>query len=199
MSDSHASEIGFAKSIIDREAAALRDCAASLSDSFLSLVELAFSCGGRICLAGVGKSAAVANKICGTMNSVGNSTFVLDVLNAAHGDLGMLSPNDLVILFSWSGATAELKSIVKHVKNLSCHTVLITRDENADLARDVDLTVTLGFDYEADSALKIPTCSAVAMMAVGDALALCLARRRGFTTHDFRRFHPGGALGREIT
>jgi len=154
--------------------------------------------GHRIAITGIGKSGLIARKIAATMNSTGTSACFLHPVEALHGDLGMLAAGDAVLALSNSGETNELADILAHARRFSLPLIAITARENSALAEAADVTLRLPAAAEACSMGLAPTTSTTMMMALGDALAVALLERKGFSVDDFQQLHPGGRLGRRL-
>ncbi len=189
-----------AQQTIRLEAQALLALADSLDQSldFQACVEAIFQSRGRVVLTGVGKSAIVAQKIAATLNSTGQPALFLHAADAIHGDLGMVQPGDLVVCLSKSGETPEVKVLASLVKGLGNRLIAITANRQSTLARQADYTLWTPVEQEADPNNLAPTVSTTSQMALGDALATALISLRGFSPEDFARFHPGGALGKQL-
>jgi arabinose-5-phosphate isomerase len=193
-----ADRLSYARQIIRAEAAALEQVAARLNDSFLQAIDLLYGCPGRIAITGTGKSADVGQKIAGTLNSTGTRAYVLDANRAVHGDLGMVHPNDVVVMLSHSGESEEMVRLVAPVRQLAMALVVVTSNADSNLARYADVAVVLGPLDEVCPLGLAPSTSTTAMIALGDALAFVLMGMRQFTREDFARFHPAGSLGRKL-
>lgn len=182
------------------EAEALHALADSLDDTtdFRSCVETIHRCAGRVVITGIGKSAIVAQKIVATLNSTGQPALFLHAADAIHGDLGMIQPGDVVLCLSKSGESAEIKVLVPLVKNFGNCLIAMTANRNSTLARQADYMLWTPVDHEADPNNLAPTVSTTAQMALGDAIAVALLALRGFSPDDFAKFHPGGALGKQL-
>jgi arabinose-5-phosphate isomerase len=189
----------YARSIIRGEAAALEQIAQRLDEAFLQAVELLYRCRGRVAITGTGKSADVGQKIAGTLNSTGTRAYVLDSTRAVHGDLGMIHPDDVVLMLSYSGESEEIVRLVQPMKQMAQAIVALTGNSNSTLARQADITLYLGPLEEVCPLGLAPSTSTTAMIAVGDALAFVLSRLRNFSHEDFARFHPAGSLGKKLT
>lgn len=189
-----------AQQTIRLEAQALLALADSLDQSldFQACVEAIFHSRGRVVLTGVGKSAIVAQKIAATLNSTGQPALFLHAADAIHGDLGMVQPGDLVVCLSKSGETPEVKVLASLVKGLGNRLIAITANRHSTLARQADYVLWTPVEQEADPNNLAPTVSTTSQMALGDALATALITLRGFSPEDFARFHPGGALGKQL-
>ena len=153
---------------------------------------------GKIIVCGVGKSGNIGQKLAATLNSTGATTVCLNVGDALHGDLGVISPGDAAILLSYSGETAELLSLLPHLKRLDLSIIAITGGTGSTLARHADCVLDVQVSQEACPLNLAPTSSTTAMLVLGDALAMVLLEARGFKTEDFAKLHPGGALGRAL-
>ncbi len=187
-----------ARQVLRTEAAALYAVADRLGPSFLAAVDAIFRCTGRVCLTGTGKSADVAQKIAGTFNSTGTRAYLLDPTRAVHGDLGMVGPDDVVLVLSHSGESEEVVRILRPLRQLASGLIALTSNPSGTLAREADIAIVLGPLIEADPLGLAPSTSTTAMIAVGDALAFVLSRQRAFNHDDFARFHPAGSLGRKL-
>ncbi len=193
-----ADRLAYAREIILGEAAALERVAGRLDDSFLQAVDLFYNCAGRVAITGTGKSADVGQKLAGTLNSTGTRAYVLDATRAVHGDLGMVHPNDVVLLLSHSGESEEIVRLLDPIRQLAGALVAMTSNGQSTLARRADVALVLGPLEEVCPLGLAPSTSTTAMIAVGDALAFVLSRMRQFTHEDFARFHPAGSLGRKL-
>jgi arabinose-5-phosphate isomerase len=190
---SNAVETG--RRVITAEAAALTDLASSLGDAFAQAVETLFHAKGRIILTGVGKSGHVARKIAATMASTGTPAFFVHAGEASHGDLGMVGPGDVVVALSKSGEARELADMLTYAKREGIPVVGMTAVAASALGRAADIPLILPDAPEATPHVDAPTTSTTLQIALGDALAVALLERRGFTASDFRLYHPGGKLG----
>jgi arabinose-5-phosphate isomerase len=188
----------YARQIIRGEAAALEQVAERLDDAFLQAVDLVYNCPGRVGITGTGKSADVGQKVAGTLNSTGTRAYVLDATRAVHGDLGMVHPNDVVLVLSYSGESEEIVRLLGPLRQLAMAVVALTGNAHSTLARQADVALLLGPLEEVCPLGLAPSTSTTAMIAVGDALAFVLTRMRQFTPEDFARYHPAGSLGRKL-
>ena len=189
-----------AQRTIRLEAEALHALADSLDDTtdFQTCVETIHQSKGRLVITGIGKSAIVAQKIVATLNSTGQPALFLHAADAIHGDLGMVLPDDVVLCLSKSGESAEIRVLVPLVKNFGNCLIAMTANRESTLARQADYVLWTPVEQEADPNNLAPTVSTTAQMALGDALAIALLALRGFSTEDFAKFHPGGALGKQL-
>jgi arabinose-5-phosphate isomerase len=155
-------------------------------------------CRGRVVVCGIGKSGHVARKLAATLASTGTPAFFVHPAEANHGDLGMITPDDVVIMLSNSGETDELVTLAPHVRRQGASIIAMTGNEQSSLAQSADIHLDAAVDAEACPLGLAPTASTTAMLALGDALAIALLDARGFSADDFARSHPGGALGRRL-
>jgi arabinose-5-phosphate isomerase len=192
--------INTAQRTIRIEAEALLALADSLDDTtdFQACVEAIAASPGRLVITGIGKSAIVAQKITATLNSTGTPALFLHAADAIHGDLGMIRPYDLVLCISKSGETSEIRVLVPLVKNFGNPLIAMTANRQSTLARQADYVLWTPIEHEADPNNLAPTASTTAQMALGDALAVALLAYKGFSPDDFAKFHPGGALGKQL-
>jgi arabinose-5-phosphate isomerase len=184
--------------VLRAEAEALESVAERLDDGFERVVETLAACGGRVVVSGVGKSADVGRKIAATFNSTGTCAMFLDATAALHGDLGAVHHDDVALLLSHSGESAEIVRLLAPLQNLAAGIVALSGNGAGTLARSVDAAIVYGPIEEADSAGLAPSVSTTVMLALGDAMAFALAELRGFTRDEFARFHPAGNLGRRL-
>ena len=190
--------LALARDVLATEARAIDALAGRLGAAFVAAVELLLHCRGRVVVAGIGKSGHVARKLAATLASTGTPAFFVHAAEASHGDLGMITPDDVVVMLSNSGETDELTTLTPHLKRQGARLVAITGNEQSSLAQAADVHLDAAVDTEACPLGLAPTASTTAALALGDALALALLDARGFSTEDFARAHPGGALGRRL-
>lgn len=191
-------DIDVARTVLATEAAGLRALADALDDSFTQAVSSLAATTGRVVVSGMGKSGHVARKIAATLASTGAPALFVHPAEASHGDLGMIVPGDAVLALSNSGETAELADLVGHCRRFDLPLVAITARAGSALANAADVALLLPDATEACPMGLAPTTSTTMQMALGDALAVALLTRRGFTAQDFRQFHPGGRLGQRL-
>ncbi|MCQ2297713.1 MAG: KpsF/GutQ family sugar-phosphate isomerase [Bacteroidales bacterium] len=172
--------------------------AGRIDNSFCEAVETLFLASGRAIVTGIGKSANIATKIVSTLNSTGTPAIFMHAADAIHGDLGMIQPEDVVICISKSGNTPEIKVLVPLIKNFGNKLIAIVGNTDSYLAREADIVLDTTVDHEACPNNLAPTSSTTAQLVMGDALAVALIECRNFTAQDFARFHPGGALGKQL-
>jgi len=190
--------IELATQIIDNEANAIIGLKPLLNDDFQKTVELMLETKGNIVFSGVGKSALIAQKIVATMNSTGTTAVFMHAADAIHGDLGIVREGDIVVVLSKSGETPEIKMLVPLIKLRGNKIVAIVGNRKSYLASQADFVLDVTVDEEAIPGSLAPTSSTTAQLVMGDALALILMRCRGFSSDDFAKFHPGGALGKQL-
>lgn len=191
-------DLEVARKVLETEATGLRALAESLDATFARAVDQLNSATGRIVVTGMGKSGHVARKISATLASTGTPALFVHPAEASHGDLGMIVPGDAVLALSNSGETAELADLVAHCRRFGLPLVAITAQAGSALAMAADVALLLPAAMEACPMGLAPTTSTTMQMALGDALAVALLKRRGFTAQDFQQFHPGGRLGQRL-
>jgi arabinose-5-phosphate isomerase len=187
-----------AREVLEIEAAAITGLIARLDQGFQRAVELILNCRGRVTVSGIGKSGHIARKIASTMASTGTPAYFIHPTEASHGDLGMVTRDDVFVALSNSGETAELLAIVPLIKRQGAKLIALTGRPDSSLAREADVHLYAGADKEACPLNLAPTASTTAALALGDALAIALMQAKGFSRDEFARSHPGGALGRKL-
>jgi arabinose-5-phosphate isomerase len=187
--------IAVGRRVLTAEAEALAQMAERLDADFAEGVEILFRARGRIICTGIGKSGHVARKIAATMASTGTSAMFVHATEASHGDLGMISADDVVLALSKTGETRELADVIGYAKRYAIPLLAITAFPDSTLGRAADVVLAIPDAPEAADELNAPTTSTTLQIAMGDALAVALLERRGFKPSDFRVFHPGGKLG----
>ncbi|MCE6988862.1 SIS domain-containing protein [Dyadobacter sp. CY323] len=187
-----------AKEVIRQEAEALHKIVELIDDEFENCVYAILNSGGRVVISGVGKSAIVGQKIVATLNSTGTPALFMHAADAIHGDLGMIQDNDVVLVISKSGDTAEIKVLVPLLKRTGVTMIAMVSNRESYLAKNSNFILHAFTPKEADPLNLAPTTSTSVAMALGDALAICLLEARGFTHDDFARYHPGGSLGKRL-
>ncbi len=170
----------------------------SINDDFVKACQLILECRGRVVVTGMGKSGHIGGKIAATLASTGTPAFFVHPGEASHGDLGMITPGDVVIALSNSGETAEILTIVPIIKRLSLPLISLTGNDDSSLARESNIHLNVGVEKEACSLGLAPTSSTTTALVMGDALAVALLEARDFTAEDFALSHPGGSLGRRL-
>jgi len=187
--------VAVGRRVLAIEAKALDRLAESLGHAFVQAVELLYKAKGRIVCMGVGKSGHVARKIAATLSSTGTKSMFVHLSEASHGDLGMIDQGDMMLVMSKSGEVRELADTLAYAKRFAIPLLAITSTSKSSLARAADVCLLLPDAPEATSEISAPTTSTTLQMALGDALAVALLERKGFTAQDFRVLHPGGRLG----
>lgn len=183
---------------INTEAEAIRNLTNYIDDSFVEAVKIIFSSTGRLIVTGIGKSANIGAKIVSTLNSTGTPALFMHAADAIHGDLGMVRPDDVVLCISKSGDTPEIKVLIPLIKNFGNVLIGMVGNVHSFLAQEADVVLNTTVDHEACPNNLAPTTSTTAQLAMGDALAVALIECRHFSAQDFARFHPGGALGKQL-
>lgn len=186
------------KRVANIESAASQALAERIDASFSNACELIMGCAGRVIVTGMGKSGHIGGKIAATFASTGTPAFFVHPGEASHGDLGMITGNDLVIAISNSGKTAELISILPLIKRKGAHLISMTGNPQSELAQLADVNLDISVAKEACPLNLAPTASTTVTLVMGDALAVALLEARGFTANDFALSHPGGSLGRKL-
>ncbi len=190
--------LSVARQVLETEAEAIRRLVDMVGVEFERAVDLILACRGRVVWSGMGKSGIICRKLAATMASTGTPALFLHPAEAIHGDLGMVTGEDLVIAVSNSGSTEELIRLVEVIKRLGIPLVALTSNPESELARVADVHLDLGVRREACPLNLAPTASTTATLALGDALALAVSVRKGFREEDFARLHPGGKLGKRF-
>ena len=191
-------EIKTGRSVIDIEIKALSLLKKSLSNTFQEAVKLLYKTKGKIVISGIGKSGHIAKKISSTFSSIGSSSFFIHPSEANHGDLGMISTNETVILISNSGETVELFNIILHCQKLKVPIIAITSEKKSTLSKNCTVLLEMPKSIEACPLKLAPTSSTTVSLVLGDALAIALLEKNKFTRKKFSELHPGGKLGRML-
>ena len=181
------------------EVEGLQQLSQSLGDDFVAAIDLLANAKGRVIISGMGKSGHIGNKITATMASTGTPAHFVHPAEASHGDLGMITPDDVVLGLSWSGGTQELASLLNYTTRFSIPLIAITSNKDSLLGRSATVCLELPKAAEACPNGLAPTTSTTMQLALGDALAVALLERRNFSASDFKNFHPGGKLGASLT
>lgn len=187
-----------AKNILSIESNAIRDQIKHLDNDFWKACELIHACTGRVVVMGIGKSGLIGRKFSATLSSTGTPSFFLHPVESLHGDIGMITGNDIVLALSYSGETAELNNVFPLLKSLKVTLIVFTARPQSKLGKAGDVVVRCAIRKEACPYNIVPTSSTIAMMAIGDTLALTVMGMRGFRRDDFARLHPGGTLGKKL-
>lgn len=188
----------FAQESILMQAEAIKNLFNHVDDDFINVVKLIINSEGRVIITGIGKSAIIAQKIVATMNSTGTPAVFMHAADAIHGDLGTILKDDIVICISKSGNTPEIKVLVPLIKNFKNKLIALTSKSDSFLAEHADFTLFVPVNKEACPNNLAPTTSTTAQLVMGDALAVTLLKIKGFSKHDFAKYHPGGALGKAL-
>lgn len=192
--------VEFARSIISTEIKALEQLMSYVDDDFVKVVQVIIAGHGRVIITGIGKSAIIGNKIVATLNSTGTPSIFMHAADAIHGDLGVIQENDIVVCISKSGNTPEIKVLIPLIRNLGKNNIVVGMVGNLDsfLSQSSDYILNSTVAREACPMNLAPTSSTTAQLVMGDALAMTLLNMRGFSTDDFAKVHPGGALGKRL-
>ncbi len=196
--DRTSSIINIAKQTIEMESKAILNLSSLVNDDFANAVELIYNSKGRVIITGIGKSAIIASKIVATLNSTGTPSIFMHAADAIHGDLGLILEDDVVICISKSGNTPEIKVLIPLIKRAKNRIIAITGNKDSFLGQQADHILNAFVEKEACPNNLAPTTSTTAQLVIGDALAICLLDIRGFSSTDFAKYHPGGALGKKL-
>lgn len=188
-----------AKDVLDIEAKAILRLKNNIGDNFDKAVDILYNCKGRVIVTGMGKSGLIGKKIAATMSSTGTPAYFLHPAESTHGDSGVITRNDVIIAISNSGETQELLNLLPLIKRFGCEMIGMTGNLNSTLAKTSEVTLDISVEREACPLGKAPTASTTATLAMGDALAVCLMEKKGFTKEDFLMYHPSGKLGKGLT
>lgn len=187
-----------AKNVLSLEAQALVDFSKTLDSQFVKAVKAIVNCPSKVVFSGIGKSGQIARKLASTFSSTGSPAIFLHMAEAVHGDFGVLSPKDLLIIISYSGEGSDLSALLQYAKRKDIKIIAITGKENTALAKASDCCLNIQVKKEACPLGLAPTCSSTVSLACGDALAVTALEFRGFKEEDFAELHPGGSLGRRL-
>ncbi|MCP4115156.1 MAG: KpsF/GutQ family sugar-phosphate isomerase [Desulfobacteraceae bacterium] len=188
-----------AKEVLKKEAESILNLTGKIGPEFERMVDTILASSGRVVLAGIGKSGLICRKIVATLASTGTNAIFLHPVEAMHGDLGMVGKNDVFIAISNSGETGELNILLPSIKELGCPMIAFTGNPGSTMADLCDMVIDTGVEKEACPLGLAPTCSTTAQLAMGDALAVVLINKKNFKQSDFKRSHPGGALGQRLS
>lgn len=188
-----------ATEVLKIEAQGILELIDRIDKSFTEMVELIYNSKGRLIIGGIGKSGIVGRKIVATLNSTGTRSIFLHPVEAMHGDLGMVSHEDIFLALSNSGETDELNILIPSIKNVGCTVIAFTGNTDSTLAKNSDIIIDVGVNKEACPLGLAPTASTTALLAMGDALAVVLINKKHFQTSDFKKIHPGGAIGQRLS
>ena len=187
-----------AVSVIDKEARAVEKLKPYINDEFVAILNLIYSSKGRLIITGIGKSAIIGNKIVATLNSTGTPSIFMHAADAIHGDLGIVQQDDVVLCISKSGNTPEIKVLVPLIRRMGNKLIAMVSNAESYLALHSDYVIRATVDEEACPNNLAPTSSTTTQLVMGDALAVCLLKMRGFSPEEFAKYHPGGSLGKRL-
>lgn len=187
-----------AVSVIRQEAEAVANLVSFVDAEFMRILDLIYTSKGRLIITGIGKSAIIGNKIVATMNSTGTPAIFMHAADAIHGDLGIIQPDDVVMCISKSGNTPEIKVLVPLIARMGNKMIAMVSNTDSFLAKHADFVVRATVDKESDPNNLAPTSSTTTQLVMGDAIAVCLLKMRGFSQEQFAQYHPGGSLGKRL-
>lgn len=190
--------IAVAKKVLEIESKALTKQIDQIDQAFVDACELCLECSGKLIVMGLGKSGHIADKIAATLSSTGTPSYFIHPSEAIHGDLGMIDEKDIVLIFSYSGETEEIISLLPYLKKKEIKIVAFTGNTDSKLSLESDIHIHVPVNEEACPMNLAPTASTTTALAVGDAFAVALLERKGFTKEDFAKSHPGGSLGKQL-
>lgn len=185
--------------VLKIEAEGILKMADRIDNNFTKMLETIFRSKGRLIISGIGKSGIVGRKIVATLNSTGTRSLFLHPAEAMHGDLGMVDKQDIFMALSNSGETDELNTLLPSIRKIGCKIIAFTGNNNSTLAKNSDIVIDVGVEREACPLGLVPTASTTALLAMGDALAVALLNKKRFKSSDFKKIHPGGALGQRLS
>ncbi len=188
-----------ARRTIKLESKSINNLLNYLDDNFVKAVEHIYNSNGKVVITGIGKSAAIANKIVSSMNSTGTNAVFMHSREAIHGDIGIIKPNDSIIYISKSGNSDEISSLLPYLKKLKVKIIAITGNIDSYLSRFSDFVINTYVEKEACHNNLAPTSSTTAQLAIGDAITICLSELNNFNSNDFAKFHPGGSIGKKLS
>jgi len=183
---------------LELEAKAIQMAASRLDDSVEKVVELLYNCAGKVIVTGMGKTGIIARKIAATLSSTGTTAIFLHAAEGIHGDLGILNKNDVVIAISYSGNTEELVSIIPYIKFNKIPIIALTGNLDSQLANNSEVVVNCQIPKDYEPFGLVPTASTTVALALGDAIAVALLKKRNFNESDFAKYHPGGTIGKKL-
>ncbi len=184
--------------VIEIEQSAINKLRGQLNDNFAKAVQAIHVSKGRLIITGIGKSALIGQKIVATLNSTGTPSIFMHAADAVHGDLGVVQKDDIILCISYSGETPEIKLLISFLKRLNNEIIAIVGNVNSTLAKASNYILATKVEQEACPNNLAPTSSTTAQLVIGDALAVCLLEKKGFTQNDFAKYHPGGSLGKKL-
>ncbi len=188
-----------ARQVLQIEADGILNLIDRLDHRFEEMVNAIMNATGRVIISGIGKSGIIGRKITATLNSTGTRSLFLHPVEAMHGDLGMVGAEDIFLALSYSGETDELNMLLPSIRNIGCTVIAMTGSPSSTLAKHSDIVIDVGVEKEACPLGLAPTASTTALLAMGDALAVVLINKKHFKSSDFKRYHPGGALGQRLS
>ena len=188
-----------AKEVLEIEANSILRLKNNIGEEFDKAIKILYNCKGRVIVTGMGKSGLIGKKIAATMSSTGTPAYFLHPAESTHGDSGVITKNDVIIAISNSGETQELMNLLPLIKRFGCPMIGMTGNIDSTLAKASEVVLDISVEREADTLGKAPTASTTATLAMGDALAVCLMKEKGFTKEDFLMYHPSGKLGKGLT
>ena len=198
MEKSQKKMVELAVGVIEQEAQAVSNLKQYINEEFIDIVNLIYNSKGRLIITGIGKSAIIGQKIVATLNSTGTPSIFMHAADAIHGDLGIIQPDDVVICISKSGNTPEIKVLVPLINRMGNKLIAMVSNVDSYLAKHSNYILRATVDAEACPNNLAPTSSTTTQLVMGDALAVCLLKLRGFTPEDFAKYHPGGSLGKRL-
>jgi arabinose-5-phosphate isomerase len=198
MTDASVELLNIARDVLQRESQAILDLVPRLDERFIQAVEMILSCEGKVIVTAVGKSGHIGGKIAATLSSTGTPAFFIHPTEALHGDLGMIRKRDIVIAISHSGGTSELLAVIPVIQKIGAPVIAICHSAQTPLGVAASCCLETNVSKEADTLNLAPTASTTTVLALGDALAVALLRKRGFKMEDFAFLHPGGSLGHSL-
>ena len=187
-----------AQEIFAQEIGELQKVSEKIGDEITQVVEMIYACEGKLVIMGIGKTGIIGHKIASSLASMGTPTIFINAAEAMHGDLGMISHNDIALLISNSGSSSEIVNVIAPLKKIGCRLIAMTGNLNSPLAKESELVLNVGVEREACPLGLAPTTSTTATLVMGDALSICLMERRNFKAENYALYHPGGALGRQL-
>jgi arabinose-5-phosphate isomerase len=190
--------ISISQAVFDQEITELHKVSTKIGPEMNDIVERIYASKGKVVITGIGKTGLIGKKIAASLASTGTPAIFMNATDALHGDLGMVSPNDIVIAISNSGSTLEITNILSPLRKIGVVLVAVTGNPDSPLGKEADFLLNVGITAEACPLGLAPTTSTTATLVMGDALTICLMQRRGFKSEDYALFHPGGALGRRL-
>lgn len=187
-----------AKDIFQQEINGLHTVSDKIGQEINDVVELIYACKGKLVILGIGKTGIIGHKIASSLASTGTPSIYINAAEAMHGDLGMISKNDIALLISNSGSSSEILNVLSPLKKIGCKLICMTGNPKSALAKESELVLNVGVEKEACPLGLAPTTSTTATLVMGDALTICLMERRNFKAENYALYHPGGALGRQL-